>query len=200
MIQHESVAFWPQGCSIPGPSALENVHSIKCVFTDCLWIYVWKRVWGFNLHWYNSFYNPWRAQPDLSVCAFLHVCGAACSCICLHLSWDPEKVNIVCDIPGVCRETVGKLKPSTTVGYTRHSPQPAHRQSQTENWEGWGPNYTWWEVKRMLRLFAALCGQRVYSDRVCVSKCNGCSCVAHCGQEQPHCDRLFKECYQFYLN
>lgn len=33
---------------------------------------------------------------------------------------------------------VGKPKPNRTVGYTRCSPQPVRRPSQTENWEGLG--------------------------------------------------------------
>lgn len=50
----------------------------------------------------------------------------------------PKNACIVYGVPGVCR---GNL--NLTGLCARCSPQPVHRLSQTENWKGWGPNYTW---------------------------------------------------------
>lgn len=114
-----------------------------------------------------------RSQICLYVCRTARM--SACACICVRVGM--RHILRMCALFITFLVCVGKPKPNRTVGYTRCSPQPVHRPSQTENWEGWGPNYTWWE-KRMLRLFPALCVQCVYSDRVCVGECNGCvACV-----------------------
>lgn len=100
---------------------------------------------------------------------------------------------------------VGKPKPNRTVGYTRCSPQPVRRPSQTENWEGLGSKLHL--VREKNAAFVSCCvSASVCTVTECVLAsvmalwCVFSSRLARCGREQPHCDRLFKENYQFYLN
>lgn len=157
-----------------GNTLLWRMYTESSVCSQFCCVCVWKRPWGFNLCTILFITTGGHSQICMYVCVYIYVVLHACvhvhvpACVCTSMC-QILRIHVLFITFLVCIEKqAGKPKPNRAV----HS-LLSTALSQTENWEGWGPNYTWWE-KRTLRLFPALCVQHVYSDRVCVAECNGC--------------------------
>lgn len=181
-------------------------ESSVCSQSCC--VRVWRRPWGFNPPTILFITTGGHSQICLHVCVwvYLHVCACLHAlgvrmCMCVHAP-DPKNARIVYHIPGVCRETGEKPKPNRGVHSLLSSPSTGCPRQKIGRL---GVQITLGERRERCVCFLL----RVFS--VCtVTECVLWSVMAvwhvffsgsaQCGREQPHCDRLFKEYYRFYLN